>query len=383
MKWNNSKRRVLLSTDWFPPAFKAGGPISSVHHLAASLARDYEVFVVTSVYDLNESQPLPVEFNTWMVKTLSGGDVRVLYAEPTAMTIGRWQSILNEVRPHVVHMNSMYSKPFTLNILRIRSRWPETRFILAPRGMLGQAALRIKPLKKKVFLQLAKILRWYDGLTWHVSSSAEKMEVMRWFSSASIQVAQNLPAPAPSANATRLHDTWNIVIIGRIHRVKNLNFGLSALLLSKSARPIVVRFIGPAEDAEYQRELENLADQQLDVKVEFLGGLPPDQLTPYFEQAHFLLSSTTQENFGHSIVEAWAHGCPVLISDQTPWRDLSRHRVGWDWPLDEKIWQEGLSKALQMAEQEWEEWSRASRQYFQDCVRNEAAERANLELFQP
>lgn len=73
MKWNNSKKRILLSTDWFPPAFKAGGPISSVHHLASLLASDFEVFVVTSIYDLNETEPLTVPFNTWTVKALSGG----------------------------------------------------------------------------------------------------------------------------------------------------------------------------------------------------------------------------------------------------------------------------------------------------------------------
>lgn len=306
----------------------------------------------------------------------------MLYADPKTMSMNRWKSIMDEVQPHAVHMNSLYSKPYTLNILRIRSRWPETRFILAPRGMLGQAALRIKPLKKKVFLQTSKTLRWFEGLIWHVSSAVEKTEVLSWFPEALIRVAQNLPAPAPSMNAIRIHNVWNVVVIGRIHRVKNLHFGLKSLLQSESARPVKLRFIGPAEDAEYQKELERLALNQEAVQVEFLGGLPPDQLAPYFNEAHFLLSSTTQENFGHSIVEAWAHGCPTLISDRTPWRNISQHQVGWDWPLEDEIWKEGLSKALQMDEDEWEEWSRASRQYFQDHVRNVAAERANLELFQ-
>ena len=35
-----------------------------------------------------------------------------------------------------------------------------------------------------------------------------------------------------------------------------------------------------------------------------------------------MILPTLGENFGHIIVEAWAAGCPVLISDRTPWRRL-------------------------------------------------------------
>ena len=81
--------------------------------------------------------------------------------------------------------------------------------------------------------------------------------------------------------------------------------------------------------------------------------MPPSELGPHFQTAHYLLSPTTQENFGHSIVEAWAHGCPVLISDRTPWRGLEAHNVGWDWPLDESEWHAGLNEALTLNHAVW------------------------------
>ena len=110
--------------------------------------------------------------------------------------------------------------------------------------------------------------------------------------------------------------------------------------------------------------------------------MPPSELGPHFQAAHYLLSSTTQENFGHSIVEAWAHGCPVLISDRTPWRGLEAHNVGWDWPLDESEWQAGLNDALTLNHAEWEAKSREARAYFSDRVQSAEAERANLALFE-
>jgi glycosyltransferase involved in cell wall biosynthesis len=39
---------------------------------------------------------------------------------------------------------------------------------------------------------------------------------------------------------------------------------------------------------------------------------------------------TLGENFGHAIFESLAAGRPVLISDQTPWRNLKQDFAGWD-----------------------------------------------------
>jgi glycosyltransferase involved in cell wall biosynthesis len=46
----------------------------------------------------------------------------------------------------------------------------------------------------------------------------------------------------------------------------------------------------------------------------------------------FLLP-TRGENFGHAIFDALEVGLPVLLSDQTPWRDLERIGAGWSLPL--------------------------------------------------
>ncbi len=44
---------------------------------------------------------------------------------------------------------------------------------------------------------------------------------------------------------------------------------------------------------------------------------------------------STNESFGYVIHEALAAGCPVLISDRTPWRDLEARGVGWDVDLND------------------------------------------------
>ena len=76
-------------------------------------------------------------------------------------------------------------------------------------------------------------------------------------------------------------------------------------------------------------------------------------------RSHALLMPTTHENFGHAVVEAWAHGRPVLLSDQTPWRGLSEAGLGWDVPLEKALWVKRMQEALQWPTEKWEAMSEA------------------------
>lgn len=373
------KRRILISVDWFPPAFRAGGPIRSAFNLAAFLSAQCEVWVMTSNKDLGADESLDVPVDVWTDVPAGSNTVRVRYN--SAVNAATWDRVFEEVRPDAVHLNSLFSKNYTLLPLRRLRSKPHVRVVLAPRGMLGQAALSIKPFKKRVFLALARGMGWMDRVHWHASTDQEAYEVRCAFLRARVQVAQNLPSPLPAENPERPADVWQIAVVGRIHRVKNLHFGLRALLRAESDRRVCVHFIGPIEDAGYMQELKDLAQTNPAVEVAFLGGVPPSELPQHFHGAHYLLSATTQENFGHAIVEAWAHGCPVLISDRTPWCELEAHGTGWDWPLEEAAWDAGLKRALNLNRSEWEAMSTASRRFFTEHVTNSESEQANLALF--
>lgn len=94
---------------------------------------------------------------------------------------------------------------------------------------------------------------------------------------------------------------------------------------------------GPVEDAEYWRECQRIIDSlPANVRVRKNGEIEHKEIGRVFAEHDLLLLPTLGENFGHVIGEALASGCPVLISDQTPWRNLESEGVGWDIPLAEK-----------------------------------------------
>jgi glycosyltransferase involved in cell wall biosynthesis len=74
---------------------------------------------------------------------------------------------------------------------------------------------------------------------------------------------------------------------------------------------------------------------------------------------HALFLPTLNENFGHSIVESLMSGCAVIISDQTPWRDLERYRAGFDLPLKEE--KAFVNAVRSLAEESQEDFSARSK----------------------
>ena len=63
-------RKVLVFIDWFYPAFKAGGPITSISNMISLLSKDLDFFIVTSDRDLIDSSSFKgIKLDTWLKKS--------------------------------------------------------------------------------------------------------------------------------------------------------------------------------------------------------------------------------------------------------------------------------------------------------------------------
>ncbi len=92
-----------------------------------------------------------------------------------------------------------------------------------------------------------------------------------------------------------------------------------------------------------------LASLPENVQVEYRGNLPNERVAETLFGYDFFFLPTLGENFGHAIFESFSAGCPVLISDQTPWRNLAEQHLGWDIALDEPDrWRSVLQECIDM-----------------------------------
>ena len=69
---------------------------------------------------------------------------------------------------------------------------------------------------------------------------------------------------------------------------------------------------------------------QENIKVNYMGQIPNEEVNGIYKVNHVAILLTFGENFGHSIAEALIGGCPVIISDKTPWQNLEKDNVGYD-----------------------------------------------------
>ena len=70
--------------------------------------------------------------------------------------------------------------------------------------------------------------------------------------------------------------------------------------------------------------------------VRYRGPIGHEQVLDTFCGYDAFLFPTYSENYGHVIVESLLAGCPVIMSDRTPWRDLAKEHAGWDLDLSRK-----------------------------------------------
>lgn len=338
--------KILLCIDWFYPAYKAGGPIRSAVNFIEHFHGQYEIYVLTGAHDLNETEVLPgIVTDAWVDYE---GKAKVYYASSGNGSVSFIQQQIEFIQPTHIYLQSVFSPVFTIYPLWLKWRRKiSSKIILAPRGMLKASALAFKPLKKKIFLSVFRWLKIDRLIHFQATDDQEVKDIRSHFPQAQTLLAPNLPGtvakhPYP---IIKVAGTLSLLFVGRIHPIKNLHLLLESLAAVKG--DLQVTIVGVKESEDYWQECSRSIGQlSSNVQVQFLGELPHDRILNQMQRHHIFALPTRGENFGHAIFEALSNGRPVLISDQTPWRDLQARNAGWDLSLQTP---EAFSAALQQA----------------------------------
>jgi glycosyltransferase involved in cell wall biosynthesis len=265
------------------------------------------------------------------------GAARVMYLSAAGRRLGDLARVLATADYDLLYLNSLFSPQFTLKplLLRAMGRLPDRPIVLAPRGELAPGCLAIKPARKQAWLALSKPAGLYRDLTWHASGADEAAMIRQRFGPASIIEAADLPSPLPPL-APREPKRPGALTVGYVSRITaNKNFAFAIEAVRGLTGTVTLNAYGPVEDHGYwQQCLERAATLPSNVRMVAHGAVPHHRVGEVMARQDVLLLPSHAESFGHVIAEALGAGCPVLISDRTPWRDVERDGCGWDLPLE-------------------------------------------------
>lgn len=344
-------RKVLVFIDWFYPAFKAGGPITSISNMISLLSKDLDFFIVTGDRDLLDTSSFKgVKLDTWLKKP----NYSIVYLSKSMRNRQHYNKLFNDVNPCSVYINGIFSYDFSIKPL-IYLKNKEVKFINATRGMLGSNSLKIKSLKKKIFLFTMNLFKQYKNVVWHLNSENELNELEINIKSPTNKIIiPNIPrlSKQESPSHKKFKNQLDLVTICRVLPIKNIHFVLK--LLKEIHFKCKYTIVGPIEDMDYYQDCLKLIKKLPDnVEINFSGALNPQETETILNDSDVFISSSLNENYGHSIVEALGAYKPVLISEHTPWKDLETHRAGADMPLEKNIFIDQLNKFSKMNHNEY------------------------------
>ena len=379
------KKKVLIMAGYYLPSVKGGGPIQSIKNIVDNLSDRFDFYIVAADRDLGDIEPFRnIVVDTWV----RVGKAKVYYTDISTLNWEKTKKFIDDSHCKIMYLNSFFDYKFTIVplILNKSKKIDVNKIIVAPRGQFSPGALGLKSKKKKLFISVSKIFGLYKNLLWHATADSEKEHIHKIFGDeANIIVANNLTANYSNLtydkDLEKSKGELRIVFVSRIHPKKNLKLAIQ--LLSKINGTVIFNIYGPIEDIEYWEECRReIAKLPVNVTVNYQGMVNHEDIISVFNKHHVFLFPTLGENFGHVISEALIGGCPVIISDQTPWRNLEEAQVGWDIKLNcTQKFIESIQKCVDLDEDRYRQLSTNAFNFGKSLSNNTADINQSIQMF--
>lgn len=378
---NKNRVKVLISIDWFLPGTNSGGPVRSYANLIAHLKDDFEFFVVTRNTDFGSKIPYEnIQHNAW---TIFNEYTKVYYISEDRLNKAHLKKIFEETSFDIAYINGMYSWYFSILpvILLKKKRLP---VLVSARGMLNPQAFSVKGSKKKIFLKLSKKTRLYKNVQFHATNNDEAQHIKNILGTEKmVHVAPNLPRKITQSTSLKIGKQFptRFINVARISIEKGTLIMLESLQYID--KPVIIDLYGPIYDEPYWEKCTNVINQLPEnIKVTYNGVLESEKIPDTLRSYDYLILLSEGENFGHAIIEALTAGLPVLISNKTPWQDLTVKSIGWDVDItNQKAVVNSITNAITMTNEQYTAWSQAAYDFAKKFIENPDVLQQNKDLF--
>lgn len=369
-----SRKRILIFADYYLPSVGAGGGVRILANIVERFSDRYEFFVVARDHDSKtHREPFSdIPLNQWT----RHGEAHTYYFSRNRLTSGVTDAILKHAKPDLVFLNSLFS------IASVRFLWERRKgkyrglpVIVSPCGEVLVEGLKRKSLKKRSYLLLANSAGLHRNIVWRATSEIERDEIVKVIGGdPKIFIVPDLPAretewPDAKDKPEKRVGHLSAAYVARIVPNKNL-LHLLEVLRGEFSGQIDLEIIGPHEDEEYWSKCQNaIRALPPNVAVTSTGLLSHAAVTERLHDNNVFILPTKTENFGYAILEAFANGCPSIISDRTHWNDLSDRNFAWILSLEKKdAWRHAIQQCIDMSADEYRQASVAAQEFARSWV---------------
>jgi glycosyltransferase involved in cell wall biosynthesis len=260
---------------------------------------------------------------------------------------------------HIAHIHSLYRFPVTYAARRAwRAGVP---YIIRPHGSLDPFLYKQSQYNlifKRIFERLFDIpnLHHAAAIQYTTKEEAERTEFLRLRGKPVIipnginpESFRILPAKGLFRNRLGLNSqTPLILFLGRINFKKGLDLLVPSFSTVAKAYPKArLAIVGPDNEG-YKTKVRHWCNEQgIEDKTLFADYISLEEVKQaYIDADVFVLPSYT-ENFGMTVVEAMACGCPVVISNQVNiWREVQAFGAGLVTKLDPRALADAIIQIL-------------------------------------
>lgn len=346
----SKSKNILITIDWFLPGTNSGGPVRSMANMVDHL-KEYNFSIITRNTDYCSTEAYAnIKPNQWIQHA---ENVQVYYFSEDQLSKAKLQEVIESVNSDTIYINGIYSKFFSITPLQIAKKL-NLKTIVAARGMLSPHALAVKALKKRIFLSLMNAKSSYKRVVFHATNEQEQKDIDRVIKQyEDTKVIPNFPRKIVSAeqpNLEKKEGQVKLITLGRIAEEKGTLVSLESLKNCKGN--VTLDLYGTIYNQSYWEKCKTIIKTLPDnISVNYKGALPSNKVMETLTQYHFLLLPSKGENYGHSIVESFMANRPVIISKNTPWKNLEEKNIGFD--VEEYKLKEVIQQIIEMNNEEY------------------------------
>lgn len=375
----NGKKGILIIMGRYLPGYKDGGPVRSIKNLVDYLGDEYNFKILTCDRDHGDTESyLNIKVNEWN----QVGKASVYYVPPKGFKFSIIKKLSKEV--DLIYCCGCFNDYAINTLILKRLKQIKIPVVVAAMGLFSPMEFKLKYKKKKLFTTVFNILGMFKNIYWSATSEMEINEIKKQVrTNDNFFIAEDLPRKVDDTPIIKKKEVGKlkVVWISRIAPKKNLKGAIKILQQVEGDVDFVI--YGPKHVSEYWNECEEeLKKLPRNVKWSWGGSIESENVVEILKQHHVFLFPTFGENYGHVIQEALSAGCPTILSDQTPWRDLEKNNVGYVYGIEEignfKI---AIEKYLSMNQCEFQEISNNAKKYSSNNINSKVENTGYRDIF--